>query len=148
MSGSRSGLAGLALVDDDFHSARLLVRMLVAHGAPSVDWMSDAEAAARQIADALEEDAPQHPGMVIVDLKGSSAATAAFLTRLRALPGGDALVLVAMAPSLDRATRDALLDAGAVAVFERHSDLAAYRKEAASIVSFWVRTQRLDAVGT
>ena len=53
-----------------------------------------------------------------------------------------------MAPTLDRTTRENLLDAGADAVFERHAELQAYRAEAAAIVSFWVRNQRLDAVGT
>ena len=40
-----------------------------------------------------------------------------------------------------------LLDAGASAVFERHSDISLYRREAGNIVAFWVRNQRLDAVG-
>jgi hypothetical protein len=53
-----------------------------------------------------------------------------------------------MAPSLDRNVRNGLLDAGAAAVFERHGELNAYRREAANIVGFWVRNQRLDAVGT
>ena len=29
----------IALVDDDFHSARLMLRMLAAHDAPLVDWL-------------------------------------------------------------------------------------------------------------
>ncbi|MFT3980650.1 MAG: hypothetical protein QM687_09300 [Ferruginibacter sp.] len=53
-----------------------------------------------------------------------------------------------MAPTLDRDIRNELLDAGAAAVFERHSDITLYRREAASIIGFWVRNQRLDAVGT
>ena len=53
-----------------------------------------------------------------------------------------------MSPTLDRETRNGLLDAGASAVFERHGELNAYRREAANIVGFWVRSQRLDAVGT
>ena len=43
--------------------------------------------------------------------------------------------------------RQALHDAGASAVFFRQADLDAYRHEAAAIVSFWARHQRLDAVG-
>ena len=62
--------------------------------------------------------------------------------------GAPKLLVVAMAPSLDREVRNGLLDAGAAAVFERHAELNAYRREAANIVGFWVRSQRLDAVGT
>ena len=61
---------------------------------------------------------------------------------------GDALLGAIVAASLDRDVRNELLDAGASAVFERHSDITLYRREAASIVAFWVRNQRLDAVGT
>lgn len=148
MDGSLSTQSHMALVDDDFHSARLLIRMLLAHGAPSIDWMSDAEAGERQLAEVLTDGTAPRPGLVIIDLKSSSGATSDFIKRLKAKQGADDLVVVAMAPTLDRDVRDALLDAGAAAVFERHSELAAYRKEAASIVSFWVRNQRLDAVGT
>ena len=134
----------IALVDDDFHSARLMMRMLSAHGGPHVEHMGDPEAAA----DALVAigQASQAPCMVVVDLKSSSTASRDFIHRLKGRAPG--LLVVAMAPSLDRDTRNALLDAGAAAVFERHSELGAYRREAANIVGFWVRSQRLDAVGT
>ncbi len=51
-------------------------------------------------------------------------------------------------PDLERETREALSVAGADAVFERQADIDSYRREAAAIVSFWVRNQHLDAVGT
>jgi CheY-like chemotaxis protein len=137
----------LALIDDDAHSARLATRMLLAHGAPSVHWMDGADKASATIGDTLADRGGQLPGLVIVDLKSSSTATADFVTRLRQLKGADELLVVAMAPTLDRQVRDALLDAGANAVFQRHADLDSYRREAASIVSFWVRNQRLNAIG-
>lgn len=136
----------IALVDDDFHSARLMMRMLAAHGGPQVEWLSEAGTALDALAgyDAL----PPITGkcMALVDLKASSTASRDFIFELRRRAPG--LLVVAMAPSLDRETRNALLDAGAAAVFERHAELNAYRREAASIVGFWVRSQRLDAVGT
>lgn len=136
----------IALVDDDFHSARLMLRMLAAHDAPHVEWLSDARKALETLAgyDAL----PPVTGrcMVLVDLKASSNASRDFIIELQQRAPN--LLVVAMAPSLDRETRNALLDAGAAAVFERHGELSAYRREAASIVGFWVRSQRLDAVGT
>lgn len=136
----------IALVDDDFHSARLMMRMLSAHGAPDVEWLSDAGTALETLAgyDAM----PPINGkcMALIDLKASSNASRDFIVEMRRKAPG--LLVVAMAPTLDRETRNALLDAGAAAVFERHGELNAYRREAASIVGFWVRSQRLDAVGT
>ena len=133
----------IALVDDDYHSARLMTRMLEAHGGPQVSRMPDPEVAVEALAD-VTPVAGQC--MAVVDLKSSSTATRDFVSRLK--HRAPQLLVVAMAPSLDRDVRNELLDAGASAVFERHSDITLYRREAASIVAFWVRNQRLDAVGT
>lgn len=133
-----------ALVDDDAHSARLLTRMLLAHGAPSVRWLDGAEAAVSEFGDPLS----QLPGMVIVDLKASSSATREFIGRLKSLPRTENVVIAAMSPTLARDIRDGLIEAGAAAVFERHSEIEAYRREAASMVSYWVRNQHLNAIGT
>jgi len=135
----------IALVDDDFHSARLMTRMLAAHGGPHVERLSDPETAAETLAatGAVPSDGQC---MVVVDLKSSSNATRDFVQRLKVQ--APHLLVVAMAPTLDREVRNSLLDAGAAAVFERHGELNAYRREAANIVGFWVRSQRLDAVGT
>ncbi len=138
----------LMLVDDDAHSARLLTRMLLAHGAPSIQWIESSAEGLSQIKGLLAEHGKHLPGLVIVDLKSSSTAAIEFIAEIAGLERSRGLVIVAMAPTLDRSTRDSLLDAGADAVFERHADLASYRAEAAAIVSFWVRNQRLDAVGT
>lgn len=138
----------LMLMDDDVHSARLLTRMLLAHGAPSIQWVENSAECLSQIKSVLTQAGRHIPGLVIVDLKSSSTATRDFIAEIAGLEGSRSLVIVAMAPNSDRATRDALLDAGADAVFVRHAELAAYRAEAAVIVSFWVRNQRLDAVGT
>jgi CheY-like chemotaxis protein len=148
MDGNAADRAHLALVDDDTHSARMMIRMLLAHGAPSVDWLADADAAETTLRDALARSGSELPTMVLVDLKSCSRATAEFVARLRAMPGAGDLLIAAMAPSLDRAYREPLLVAGADAVFQRHADANAYRREAASIVSFWVQHQRLEAVGT
>ncbi|HVY50564.1 MAG TPA: response regulator [Devosia sp.] len=136
----------IALVDDDFHSARLLTRMLAAHGGPHVERMSDPEAALKALSSGLDGSPANRISMVIVDLKSSSTASQDFIVRLKhAAPN---LLVVAMAQSLERSIRNALIDAGAAAVFERHGELNAYRREAANIVGYWVRSQRLDAVGT
>ncbi len=148
MNGTAAGRAHLALVDDDTHSARMMIRMLLAHGAPSVDWLSDAQTAETTFRDTLARTGDDLPALVIVDLKSSSKATAEFVSRLRSMPGTADLLVAAMAPSLERAYREPLLVAGADAVFQRHADANAYRREAASIVSFWVQHQRLEAVGT
>lgn len=88
------------------------------------------------------------PELVVVDLKASSQATREFILGLRKLEGTADLIVAAMAPDLDKDIRDELIDAGADAVFQRHADLDAFRREIAGIVSFWVRNQRLHAIGT
>lgn len=136
----------IALVDDDFHSARLMTRMLAAHGGPHVERLSDPEAAAKSLIATAAVPSVNGQCMVVVDLKSSSNATRDFVQRLK--NQAPHLLVVAMAPTLDREIRNSLLDAGAAAVFERHGELNAYRREAANIVGFWVRSQQLDAVGT
>jgi len=136
------------LVDDDTHSARLLTRMLLAHGSPAVERIDGAEPALAHLRDLLPRSAANLPGLLIVDLKATSTATRDFVAAVRKLKSVHALSIAAMAPSLERAVRETLLDAGADAVFERHAEIGAYRSEVASIVSFWVRNQRLEAVGT
>jgi CheY-like chemotaxis protein len=138
----------MALVDDDSHSARLMIRMLLAHGAPSVNWLDSEAVATAELGLLLNDRKATLPGLVIVDLKSSSVATAEFVAKLRGMQDGSALLIVAMSPSLDREVREVLLEAGADAVFERQADIDFYRREAAAIVSFWVRNQRLEAVGT
>lgn len=145
MSFSSFQQPAIALVDDDYHSARLMTRTLEAHGAPSVRRMSDAGRAVDQLV-ALATEIDSSDVLAVVDLKASSTATRDFVERLKLrVPS---LLVVAIAPSLDRATRGELIEAGAAAVFERHSDIALYRREAASIVDFWERNQRLDKTGT
>ena len=136
----------IALVDDDYHSARLMTRMIEAHGGPQVLRLPDPGVAIEALADATTTPMVAGQCMAIVDLKSSSTATRDFIVRLKHVAPD--LLVVAMAPSLDREVRNELLDAGASAVFERHSDITLYRREAANIVAFWVRNQRLDAVGT
>ena len=146
MTFTSSRQPAIALVDDDFHSARLMTRMLAAHGGPHVERLSDPEAAAEALTAIATVPAASGQCMVVVDLKSSSTATRDFVQRLK--DQAPELLVVAMAPTLDREIRNSLLDAGAAAVFERHGELNAYRREAANIVGFWVRSQRLDAVGT
>ena len=143
-----TGQPFMALVDDDSHSARLMIRMLLAHGAPSVNWLDSDAVATAELGALLNDRRATLPGLVIVDLKFSSAATAEFIAKLRAMRDGTALLIAAIAPTLDREVREVLLNAGADAVFERRADIDFYRREAAAIVSFWVRNQRLEAVGT
>jgi len=148
MNSHGAGQAFMALVDDDSHSARLMIRMLLAHGAPSVSWLDSEAMASAELEQLLADSRAALPALVIVDLKASDTATAEFVARLRTMPDGQNLLIAAMAPSLDRAVRDGLLAAGADAVFQRQPDRDFHRRETAAIVRFWVRHQRLDAVGT
>lgn len=137
----------VALVDDDQHSAHLLTRMLLAHGAPEIQWYGDASSGRLMLANVLANPTADWPGLLIVDLKAHSEANLEFIGSIQALARQKGVPVVVMVPPLDRQGREALLEAGASAVFFRHAELDAYRREAAGIVSFWARNQRLDAVG-
>ena len=145
MSFALESRPAMTLVDDDFHSARLLTRMLAAHGGPQVEHLPDPDVALGEIS-ARSNVPGDEPMFVIADLKRSSVATRDFVAALNAAAPG--VTIVAMAPSLQKSVRDCLLEAGAAAVFERHADVNLYRREAASIIAFWVRGQHLDVVGT
>lgn len=136
----------LALMDDDTHSARLMSRELLARGAPRIEWLGGAEDGPARLQAILTSGAAK-PGLLIVDIKASSAATRDLVAGLSRLARQHGLLIVAMSTSLDREHRNQLLEAGAAAVFLRHADRDAYRQEAASIVNFWARSQRPDAVG-
>ena len=137
----------VALVDDDQHSAHLLTRMLLAHGAPHIQWYGGADDGRAMLTGVLANPAANWPSLLIVDLKAHSAANLEFIASIQSLARQKGVPVVVMAPLLDREGREALHDAGASAVFFRHAELDAYRREAAGIVSFWARSQRLDAVG-
>jgi len=137
----------IALIDDDGHSAHLLTRMLRAHGAPEVKHFDTVQAGESFLATVLADVNSEWPGTVIVDLKAHSGANLEFVARNQALLRQKGVPLAVMTQTTDRAGRQVLHDAGASAVFFRQAELDAYRREAAAIVSFWARNQRLDAVG-
>ena len=87
------------------------------------------------------------PSQLIVDLKAYSGANFEFVASIQPLVRQRGVPVVVMAAPLDRQGIETLHGAGASAVFFRHAELDAYRREAAGIVSFWARSQRLDAVG-
>jgi CheY-like chemotaxis protein len=135
-----------ALVDDDPHSARLLIQMLLAHGSPRFETFKDGDDAFARLVPALATSSVC-PTLIIIDLKSHSAANLEFVAVLAPLVSKLDIPIVVMAQRPDREMSEALRYAGAAAVFTRHAELAAYRHEAANIVSFWARSQRLDAVG-
>ncbi len=137
----------VALIDDDQHSAHLLTRMLLAHGSPDIKWYGDANAGRSCLTTLLADPATNWPSLVIVDLKAHSNANLEFIASIRPLLRQKGVPVAAMVQPGDLAQRNALQNAGAAAVFVRQAELDAYRREAASIVSFWARSQRLDAVG-
>jgi DNA-binding response OmpR family regulator len=137
----------LALVDDDQHSAHLLTRMLLAHGSPRVQYYGGALDGRLVLTSTLANPAAAWPSLLIVDLKAHSRANLEFVASIQSLTRQKGIPVVVMTQPLDRRDREALHEAGASGVFFRHAELDAYRREAAGIVSFWARSQRLDAVG-
>jgi DNA-binding NarL/FixJ family response regulator len=121
--------------------------MLLAHGSPRVQCYGCATDGRRVLGDILADAAANWPGLLILDLKAHSGANLEFVSSIRSLTGQTGVPVVVMAPPLDRGDREALYEAGASGVFFRHAERDAYRREAAGIVSFWARSQRLDAVG-
>ncbi|SEQ06370.1 Response regulator receiver domain-containing protein [Devosia sp. YR412] len=137
----------VALIDDDQHSAHLLTRMLLAEGSPRVQWYGDAVRGHARLVDVLTDPSAHWPSLVIVDLKSHSCANMDFLRSIQPLPHQKGVSMVAMVHASESDQREALEDCGAAAIFFRHADRDAYRREAASLVSFWARSQRPVAVG-
>lgn len=136
------------LVDDDVHSARLLVRTFSEREPNLPKWLGDARRGLRVLTRQFDEDRANWPNLIIVDLKVNSSATLDFIASIAPMANACGSLVVAFSFTLDRPVRDALHAAGAAAVFERYGDLAAYRKEVSDIINFWARNQRLDLVGT
>lgn len=147
MDGYVDRLPFVALIDDDQHSTHLLTRELLAHGLPDVRHYGDGAAGRIELDAVLANCANNWPCLVIVDLKAHSRANVDFVSDVQATTAQKGVPVVVMVQPQERAIRDALYDAGAAAVFFRQADRDAYRREAAGIVSFWARSQRLDAVG-
>jgi len=125
----------VVLVDDDIHSARLLVRTLGRLGGPTLTWYGRAERGLRLLANDFAGAAPRRAAAVVVDLKGNSAATATFIWRLRErLPAS--VPVAAVAAERDTSVHRAILAAGATALFVRGPDAAAYRREVAKLAAF------------
>lgn len=143
----RDDISYIALIDDDAHSVHLLTRMLLAHGAPDIRAFSTVAEGEGFLARTLADPGAEWPGLVIVDIKAHSGANLDFIARNQALLRQKGIPLAVMTQPTDRAGRQTLHEAGAAAVFFRQAELDAYRREAAAIVSFWARHQRLDAVG-
>jgi CheY-like chemotaxis protein len=123
------------LVDDDIHSARLLVRTLGRLGGPTLIWYGHAERGLRLLAKDFAGAASRPPVVIVVDLKGNSAATATFIRRLRErLPAS--VPVAAVAAEQDMSMHNAILAAGATAIFVRGPDAAAYRREVAKLAAF------------
>ncbi|MFC0012780.1 hypothetical protein [Devosia nitrariae] len=137
----------LALVDDDAHSVRLLTRTLAAQGAPRLEWLGNAEDGLRRLTERLSPPVTTRPALLIVDLRAKSTATRDFTAAVADVACKASIPIVAMASTADPAERQALIAAGAAAVVRREAEREAYRREVANIVSFWARSQRLDAVG-
>ena len=137
----------VALVDDDQHSASLLTRTLLAHGSPRVQRFGDAADGYAKLSGVLTNSAAVWPSLIIVDLKSHSAANLDFLRSIQPMAYQTGVSVVVMLHPAERGRRDLLEASGAAAIFFRHTDRDAYRREAASLVSFWAQSQRLDAVG-
>lgn len=137
----------LALVDDDPHSAQLLTRTLLSQGSPDIRFYGDAEAGRLRLNGVLAGPAGDWPDLLIIDLKAHSRANLEFMATVQSLARQKGVPIVVMAASLDSSGQNALREAGASAIFFRHPERDAYRREAAGIISFWARRQRPDAVG-
>lgn len=147
MNGFLENAPFVALIDDDQHSAQLLTRMLLAHGAPEIRWYGAQSDAQARLTAELANPRADRPGLIIVDLKAHSGANVEFLRSVNHMLRQSGILAVAMVQPVDQSQHDSLRQAGAAAIFNRHAELAAYRREAASLVSFWARSQRLEAVG-
>ena len=132
----------LALISDEPEAAQRLTMMLLAHGAPSVCRWERGEQALVELA-----SGGVLPDLLVIDLREPPEATAALLKSIRSTPCAEMVTIAAMVPARERQLQEMQFAAGADAVFERLAENTDYRREAARLVSYWVRSQRLDAVG-
>lgn len=140
MTDSADDAPVFALVDDHIHSARLFSRTLrETEGVAQVKWLGNAERAFRALVRLLGDTDGNTPDMIVVDLKSHSGANEDFIARLSPHAQNAGIPLAAVVAGLNADTHQRLLEAGANAVFERHHDFQAYRREIAQICSFWVR---------
>lgn len=144
MSGLGRAPAPVALVDDNVHSARLLLRTLAGRGCRA-RWLGNGERAARSL-EAAFQGAEAPPELVVVDLKSRTGASAEFIARFAKQAHANGTMMVAMAPSLAAEHREAALRAGAAAVFQRHANRADYHREICAMMEFWGRKEGPEEV--
>lgn len=138
----------IALVDDDTHSARLLIRTLLTQDIPEIKWLGGAETGYERLHEVLGDPDAAWPSLVIIDLKSHSSANLEFVAAIGPLLNQKRVPLAVMAQPLNGNSEAALKAAGAAAVFFRQAERDAYRHEAARIANFWMQHQRLETVGT
>jgi CheY-like chemotaxis protein len=136
----------MTLVADEPETARRLTRMLLAHGAPSVRWLDGSDQSMAELVGLLQAIEEQ-PDLLVIGMMSSAEATASMIRCVRSAPGGRLLPIAALLPGTDRQLHEMQFAAGANVVVERLVEDSDYRREAARLVSYWVRTQRLNALG-
>jgi hypothetical protein len=135
------------VIDDDAHSARLLLGTLAKCGGPGALHLGDENEGLEALRRCFDDPAAHRPELLVVDIKSYSGAVRDFTKRHGDWLRRNGVQLAVMVPPTDRSGREEYYEAGADAVFFRQPELDAYRREMAGIISFWARTQRLDAVG-
>lgn len=137
----------IALIDDDSHSAELLMRVLAECGCADAVHLGDADTGRAALAVLLSDSQAVWPDLLIVDLKAHSRAALEFIGAVQGWLRHKGVDLAVMIPPTDRLGRNRYFEAGADAVFFRQPERDAYRREAEGIISFRARSERLDAVG-
>lgn len=127
------------LIDDDKFSARFFTRQLRkrAEGKASivVKWLNTAKDGITALQSLSAKSANDGlPNLVVVDLKTSSSANLEFLRSVSLQLQGTTLRIAVFTASKDVQTKQALTDAGATAVFERHSNLENFGAELDSLL--------------
>lgn len=140
MSDTATDAPIFALVDDHIHSAELFGRTLRdTEDLAQVRWLGNAERAFDALVPLLRNIGVDTPDMIVVDPKSDSGANEDFVARLAPHARKAGVPLAAVVAGLNTDKHNRLLQAGASAVFERHHEVEAYRREIARICSFWVR---------
>lgn len=124
--------ACVALVDNDVHSARLLMRTLTQEGIGPARWLGSARRSLRL----LNYDLPlkaKWPSMLVVNIP----AGAQFVTAIGHLARKHDAQIVALIEPERPDLREGLLKAGAARVFERQPDRDAYRARIAALGEYW-----------
>lgn len=129
----------ILLIDDDKFSAKFFSKQLHTQSNGNMDiavkWLSSPKEGIEAISALANDATALLPDLIVIDLKDSSSANLNFLLTASKTIQNTSVRLAVFTFTLKTEAKKALTDAGAVEVFERHSDLEKFGQEMDNLLS-------------